>query len=298
MNVPLLNKDIDDKQRDADAVVSPHRTSDLAQLSHDHPLVQALVGTAQSAGEVARSYFRPGEKTSAGIRKKPDGSPVTEADLAVNRFLEERLRNIFPDAGWLSEESADMPGRLDRDLVLVVDPIDGTRSFAAGGPVWAVSIALVHQQRPVVGVVHAPALAETYAAVKGGGARLNNTAIEVSRRRTFDAEVLVGGPFGFAQRLRNAGLEFELLPKIPSLAVRISKVAAGAIDAALVSANAHDWDLAACDLIVTEAGGQLISLRGHRPLYNRVHTLHGELAAGPEALLTQFMAAAAAAAAP
>jgi myo-inositol-1(or 4)-monophosphatase len=274
------------------------RTMDLEKLSHDHPLAGALTETAQAAGALARDYFRPGEKTFASVHNKPDGSPVTEADLAVNRYLEERLRKLLPEAGWLSEESADLPGRMDRDFVLVVDPIDGTRSFAAGNPVWAVSVALVHRQRPIIGVVHAPALAETYVAVKDAGARLNGQPIEVSRRQQFDAETLVGGPFGFAQRLRHAGLEFELLPKIPSLAVRVSKVAAGALDAALISANAHDWDLAACDLIVTEAGGRLINLRGRQPLYNRIHTLHGELAAGPEALLTQFTAAAGLAATP
>ena len=117
--------------------------------------------------------------------------------------------------------------------------------------------------------------------------------------KSFDAEAMVRGPFGFAQRLRNAGLEFELLPQIPSLAVRISKVAAGALDAALISANAHDWDIAACDLIVTEAGGAIVgACAARQPLYNRVHTLHGELAAGPEALLEHFTAAIGLAAAP
>lgn len=268
------------------------RSHVLEDLSHDHPWVDTLVEAARAAGEIARSYFRPGEKTVARIHKKADGSPVTEADLAANLFLEKRLRQLMPDAGWLSEESADPPGRMEHDFVLVVDPIDGTRSFSAGDPVWAVSLALVHRQRPVIGVVHAPALNETYVAVKDFGARLNGRPIAVSRHPQFDAATQVAGPLGFAQRLRKSGLDFELVPRIPSLAVRISKVAAGALDVALISANAQDWDLAACDLVVTEAGGRLINVRGAQPLYNRVHTLHGELVAGSNALLTQFTAAA------
>ncbi len=295
INMPTLSKQVSGDKREA-ADMSRSQAMDQAldgeSLSHDHPLVGGLVEAARGAGEIARAYFRPGEKTTAGINKKADGSPVTEADLASNLFLEARLRALMPEAGWLSEESADPPGRMEHDFVLVVDPIDGTRSFAAGDPVWAVSLALVHRQRPVIGVVHAPALDETYVAVKDSGARLNGKAISVSRRPQFDAATRVAGPLGFAQRLRKASLDFELMPRIPSLAVRISKVAAGALDVALISANAQDWDIAACDLVVTEAGGRLINLRGRQPLYNRVHTLHGELVAGSDALLTHFTAAA------
>ncbi len=134
--------------------------------------------------------------------------------------------------------------------------------------------------------------------MKNSGARLNGQAIDVSRRAQFDAATRVAGPLGFAQRLRNAGLDFELMPRIPSLAVRLSRVAAGALDVALISANAQDWDLAACDLIVTEAGGRLINLRGRQPLYNRAHTSHDELVAGPDALLNHFTAATGLAATP
>jgi myo-inositol-1(or 4)-monophosphatase len=290
MNIPTLSRQVSGDKREADMPRS--QASNMESLSHDHPLVGALIEAARGGGEIARSYFRLGEKTVARIHKKADGSPVTEADLAANLFLEKRLRPLMPEAGWLSEESTDPPGRMEHDFVFVVDPIDGTRSFAAGDPVWAVSIALVHRQRPIIGVVHAPALDETYVAVKDSGARLNGQAISVSRHPQFDAATRVAGPSGFAQRLRKSGLDFELVPRIPSLAVRISKVAAGVLDVALISANAQDWDLAACDLIVTEAGGRLINLRGRQPLYNRVHTLHGELVAGPGTLLTHFTAAA------
>ena len=98
---------------------------------------------AAEAGELALRWFRLGGKTSARTEYKHGGSPVTEADLAVDAFLAERLRAHFPDAAWLSEETADSDERLARETVIVVDPIDGTRAFADGDARWSVSIALV-----------------------------------------------------------------------------------------------------------------------------------------------------------
>ena len=264
---------------------------DWNSLAPTDDVVAALVEITQTAGDLAHGFFRPGAKTSAAISKKTGGSPVTEADHAVNRYLEERLRALLPDAGWLSEELADSDERLGQELVLVVDPIDGTRGFAAGERAWAVAVAVVYRHRPVVGIVHAPALGETYLAVKNGGAQLNGQAICCSTRKGLDASALVAGPRAMASELRGVGLQFDLLPKIPSLALRIAKVAAGALDAGLVSANSNDWDIAAADLIVTEAGGRLTSLYGRELLYNRASTQHGELIVGPQQLLSQISGA-------
>src|ERR1700744_2697429 len=109
MNTSTLWKQVSNNQRDA-TQVRPSQVEDVEGLSHDHPWVEALVEAARTAGDIARSYFRLGEKTVAQIPKKADGAPVTEADLAANLFLEKRLRQLMPDAGWLSEESADPPG--------------------------------------------------------------------------------------------------------------------------------------------------------------------------------------------
>ena len=131
-----------------------------------------LTAAAREAGALALGFFRLGAGTSAEVQSKFGGSPVTEADLAADALLKRRLREAFPDAGWLSEETADDAERLKRRVLLVVDPIDGTRAFVAGDPRWAVSAALVVDGRPVAGVVHAPALEETYAAARGAGATL------------------------------------------------------------------------------------------------------------------------------
>ena len=120
---------------------------------------------------------------------------------------------------------------------------------------------------------------------------MNGQAISCSVRKRLDASALVAGPLSMALELRGVGLEFDLLPKIPSLALRIAKVAAGVFDAGLVSANSNDWDIAAADLILHEAGGRLTSLYGREIRYNRSSTQHGELIAGPHQILSQITGA-------
>lgn len=286
MSAPRLKEPIETDRR-----ATGWRNLDWQRLSHEDDVVIALIDAARTAGQLALNFFRSGETTSAAITRKAGGSPVTEADHAANRYLEHRLREILPDAGWLSEESEDSSERLDRDLVLIIDPIDGTRSFVVGERGWAIAIGVIYKQRPVIGIVHAPALGETYVAVKNAGARLNGREIRVGNRSRLGADAQVAGPLAFAQELREAGLEFELLPKIPSLALRITKVAAGALDACLVSADSHDWDIAAADLVVAEAGGRLAGFDGHEILYNRAATRHGKLAAGSASILAEIGAA-------
>jgi myo-inositol-1(or 4)-monophosphatase len=264
----------------------------LDSLSHGNGLVAALEEAAREAGELALGFFRPGEKTSAEITEKAGGSPVTEADYIVDKYLKSRLEALLPDAGWLSEETIDSSARLTKDLVVVVDPIDGTRGFVAGNRTWAVAVALILHGRPLVGIVHAPALGETYVGVKSGGARLNGSAINVSSRLELDAEARVAAPTRFAEDLRRAGLQFQLQPKIPSLAMRIAYVASGALDAGFASENSHDWDIAAADLILHEAGGLLAGLDGAPPIYNRSDTRHGVLTAAPAQIQAQINAAA------
>jgi myo-inositol-1(or 4)-monophosphatase len=268
------------------------RAGGWEHLSHADPRVRAFVDATRAAGNLAQGFFRSGETTSAAISEKAGGSPVTEADEAVNLNLERELLRIAPDAAWLSEESFDSLERLDRDLVLVVDPIDGTRGFVAGHADWAVAVALVYRSRPILGIVHAPALSQTYVAVKNGGARLNDVPIHVSDRSALAAGAKLAAPKPLARTLRDAGVDFELLPKVPSLALRIAYVAAGALDATLIAENSRDWDIAASDIILQEAGGRLTSLDGEVPTYNRRDTRHGVLVAAPAPIIAQIRAAA------
>lgn len=259
----------------------------MPSLSDADALVASFEETTRRAGELALGYFRHGESTSAIVSQKAGGSPVTEADHAVDRFLQQRFAGLLPEAGWLSEETEDSAARLSKRLLLVVDPIDGTRAFACGEPTWAIAVALVRDGRPLIGIVHAPALGQTYVAVKDGGARLNGRPIEVSRAITLNADAKVSAPRSLAAELRQAGLEFALQPRVPSLAMRIAYVASGALDAGFASENSNDWDIAAADLILEEAGGRLASLDGGALIYNRKETNHGFLTAAPRQLHTQ-----------
>jgi myo-inositol-1(or 4)-monophosphatase len=250
-----------------------------------------LIAAAQEAGAIAMNFFDRGGPTSARIDYKAGGSPVTEADLAVDAFLRARLAEAFAGAGWLSEETEDDSSRLACARVLIVDPIDGTRAFVAGDPRWAVSIALVVDGRPVAGVVHAPALAETYAAAQGAGAILNGAPIRVSTRQGLH-EARIAGPKPMVEAIaRAAKLSFVVEPKIPSLAYRMARVASGALDLALASEKSHDWDIAAVDLILQEAGGGLVEAAGRPLRYNRVETRHGVLFGAPMGMIGRFLEA-------
>jgi myo-inositol-1(or 4)-monophosphatase len=264
----------------------------LRPVSHEDSVVAAFREAACGAGLVALAYFRTGAATAARIFRKAGGSPVTEADYLVDQFLAKRLKPLLPQAGWLSEESKDCLARLSREQLVVVDPIDGTRAFMSGHKGWSIAVALVENGRPLLGVVHAPALGETYVAVEGAGARLNGKPITVSQRAAGGAIAKIAAPKLLAEQLRQEGLDFELQPRIPSLALRIVNVASGALDAAFASANARDWDIAAADVILREAGGQLATLEGSEIFYNRKETSHGPLIAAPEPIHAGATAAA------
>lgn len=244
---------------------------------------------ARDAGNMALHYFRPGAKTAAGIQYKDGGSPVTEADLAVDRMLKERLSRFDPAIAWLSEETEDDPARLGRDLVWVVDPIDGTRSFAQGRPDWGVAIGLLAGGRPVLGVLHVPVDEKTYTARQGGGAFLNGETIAISGHTSVAGARLAGQQAMLDALEEGTGPgAFSRLPRVHSLAYRIAHVADGRADGGLSSKNPHDWDLAAVHAILTEAGGVLQQLDGSDLLYNRPSTRHQSVLAGHKLLVREL----------
>ena len=262
--------------------------TDLAEFL---PLLEQVT---REAGDIAMAYFRPGQRTSAQVSYKNGGSPVTEADFAVDRFLFEAMRRLAPHAGWLSEETADSEARLAGESLVVVDPIDGTQAFTRGDERWCVSIALVESGRPVAGVVHAPALGRTFVAARGKGAFLNGAPIAVSARVTLDGARIVA-PSAIAGFLQRSPYKFDLAPRTPSLALRLADIAYGHRDIAIASADSRDWDIAAADIILTEAGGVLSELEGAPLTYNRRELKRDVLVAAPQALFPPGLALARAA---
>ena len=254
------------------------------QLADDLKLLEEA---AKRAGEAALPYFRSGGSTLAKISYKEGNSPVSEADLAANDMLEQHLRRARPSYQWISEETVDAMERLTATHLFVVDPIDGTRAFIAGHLHWSVSVALVVNGAPMAGVIHAPSLGVTYAASKGLGAYRNGGSIQVSQRRELKDATVSGGKQTLEQLQEVTGKTVQAGPKIPSLALRLALAADSGIDLALAATGAHDWDVAAADIILQEAGGVLLDTDGGRLIYNRPSLRRGPLCAGPAELAEQ-----------
>jgi myo-inositol-1(or 4)-monophosphatase len=239
------------------------------------------------AGRIAMRFF--GKKHERW--EKGPGQIVTEADLAIDRYLHAALRRERAEDGWLSEETVDDRLRLERRRVWVVDPIDGTRSFAEGVPEFAVSVALLVENRPVLGFVYNPAKGELFEAVRGAGARLHGRSLRAS-----GASSLAGAKI-CASRSESRRRNFAaLLPQVElvtlgSLAYKLALVAAGRFDAYLSWRRTNDWDIAAALLLLEEAGAVASDASGAPLLLNRPEPVHGGILAAPPALHAELLAA-------
>ncbi|MBL6937830.1 MAG: 3'(2'),5'-bisphosphate nucleotidase CysQ [Alphaproteobacteria bacterium] len=249
-----------------------------------HDDLALLERSVRDAGRIAREFFE------AGTFKRWDkgkGNPVTEADIAVDKFLHQTLRSARPGYGWLSEETEDDPSRLNARDVFVVDPIDGTIAFMKNRPHFTVCAGIVRDGVPVAGVVFNPMLDECFAARAGAGATLNSKAIRVTDR----AEV--EGCRMLADRNMLAHPAWNNAPNRPwpemhietrnSIAYRMVLAANGMFDATLALSSKRDWDIAAAEIIVREAGGLVTTHTGAAMTYNRESTLKPSLVvAGPK----------------
>jgi myo-inositol-1(or 4)-monophosphatase len=242
-----------------------------------------LLGVAvREAGEIARGFFGGSYKRWS----KEQGSPVTEADLAVDAFLKERLCAARPDYGWMSEESEDNAARLDRRALFIVDPIDGTVAFLKGKPHFTICAAVVEDGKAVAGVVYNPIAEEFFAARVGNGATCNGAPIHVSTRCEIEGCRMLSDK----QMLANKA--WETPPNRPwlpmevetrsSIAYRLALVANGSFDAVMALSAKRDWDLAAADIVLSEAGGIVTAHDGSALVYNRPAALQiSVVGAGP-----------------
>ena len=241
-----------------------------------------LTQAAEAAGDIALQYSGP----NAQRWDKPDGQgPVTEADLAVNAMLEASLPEARPAYGWLSEESEDDASRLNRDTVFIIDPIDGTRSFAEGSRTWAHSLAIAHRGEVTAAVVYLPQRELLYSAAKGKGAFLNGRPISVAAPvELAQTKVLTAKPNLDGLHWRQGEPpEFQRSYR-PSLAYRMARVADGGYGAMLTLRRSWEWDIAAGDLVLREAGGKNTDRFGAPLRFNNaVPLLDGVLAATPQA---------------
>ena len=227
--------------------------------------LELIKAAALEGGRLALESRAEGLK----IWSKPGGSPVTDADLAVDTLLKLRLRSARPNYGWLSEETADDPARLQAQRLFLVDPIDGTAAYMKGKPWFTVCIAVLEAGHPICAVVYAPELGEMYEATAGGGARLNGRPMAPSGRSTLEGAMVLGDARMFADPRWPTPWPAMSIERRNSIAYRMVQVACGAFDLALALTPKNDWDLAAADLICREAGACVGDHLGRPFVYNR-----------------------------
>jgi histidinol phosphatase-like enzyme (inositol monophosphatase family) len=220
---------------------------------------------ARKAGELALGYQRNG----VCAEEKPDESPVTIADREAEKLIAAILSDAFPQDGLMGEEGAGRPALSGRRWI--IDPIDGTRDFMRGSPLWSVLIGLETDGEVEVGVVNIPAWNQEYYATRGGGAFCNGKPIRVS---TIDSP---GKSVLYFNGLREAHRR-EFAPRMIDFMGRFWAVRSmsGAPDAMLVAAGhgevwvepaAHAWDLAPIKVIIEEAGGKFFNFDGGESIH-------------------------------
>ena len=230
----------------------------------------------REAGALALRDFRDGAAALTKSWAKQGGSPVSEADLAVDRLLRDRLGDLLPDAGWLSEETADSADRLGRRYIWIVDPIDGTRAFLKGKPGWCISVALVEQGHPVVAALHAPTPDIYYQARAGAGAFANGKRLQVSA-----CNALIGARKP-TYNLSDWEKELVAVDCPNSIALRIAMIASGAADCINTLRWGGEWDIAAAHLIATEADAVVTDVNGDPIRFNQPKPrIFGVMAAAP-----------------
>lgn len=226
-------------------------------------MIEAVISAAREVGDAALGqwrHLRDGGELDQW--RKADESLVSEVDVETDRRLKAILGALDPEAGWLSEETADHPERLSRRRIWCVDPIDGTRDFLRGRPGWAVSIALVDAGRPVLGVLYAPARDELWVATRGGGASLNGAVVQAGNR------IALSGARVPATSLPKVDADLAMVHQPNSIALRMAMVANDSADLVATLRWGFEWDVAAAALIVGEAGARVSDAFGAGLAFN------------------------------
>ncbi|MDT8305070.1 MAG: 3'(2'),5'-bisphosphate nucleotidase CysQ [Anaerolineae bacterium] len=249
-------------------------------------LFEETIAATRAAGRAIMQFYQ----SDFTVADKSPDNPVTDVDLAADRLLHERLLALLPDAGWLSEETADNPERLAQRRVWVVDPLDGTKEFVMGIPEFSVAVALVDDGQPLLAVVYNPATGELFSARRGAGLTHNGCAAAVS-----GCNVLAGARVDASRSEMKRG-EFEPfaslvdLNVVGSIAYKLARVAAGQADATWSRGPKHEWDICAGTLLVQEGGGICVDLDGQPMRFNKSFPKVNGLVADNGALHEELMA--------
>ena len=234
-------------------------------------LIEPIVALAREAGHAILEVY----STDFDVQEKDDASPLTQADLAAHRRISAGLKSLTPDIPIISEESG-LPEFSERQLwhrYWIVDPLDGTKEFVNRNGEFTVNIALIEDHRPVLGVVHVPVQAKTYVGCKGVGAeRRQDDAVPVGIRvakYSADPVRIVGSRShrgtSLDRFLEQVG-DYDMVPMGSSL--KFCVVAEGGADVYPRLGPTSEWDTAAAQAVVEQAGGQVVTLDGKPMKYN------------------------------
>lgn len=225
--------------------------------------LETLETIARGAGNIALQYF--GKITDADRSIKDDGSLLTVADLAVNTYILNALRKEFPEYPILSEEIKGMP---EGNSMWIVDPIDGTKNFSSGNPYFGISIGLMVDGVPEVGVVYSPAENKLYSGKRGSGAFLNGEKIAVSSCESMQGAHILLDTGASEQTLRMHGAVREGCVEVGALveskmaaSLELCAVASGESDA-MAHRGLKAWDIAGGMVIALESGARITDLIG------------------------------------
>ena len=226
--------------------------------------LDAAVDAARAAGRIALKYFRGGFE----VARKPDDTPVTQADREAEQAIVEILGRAFPDCGVLGEEFG---GRGTKEVRWIIDPIDGTKNFVRGIGIWATLIALEERGEVTVGVIHNPVTAELYTARRGAGAFLNGERIRVSDVAELGRAFFVHAGLGVVRK----GGHWDGFARLIDATDRqrgfgdymgYGLVAEGKAEI-YAELDLKPWDLAAPKILVEEAGGRFTDFAGRTTIY-------------------------------
>ena len=232
--------------------------------------LKSAIDAAKEAGSIIMKYY----KSKYEIRDKSYHNPVTTADHAADKYLRETLTKAYPEYGWLSEETVDTKSRLDKNRTWVVDPLDGTKEFIEGVDHFVVSVALVEDGQPIVGVLYNPASDELFSAAKGDGAFLDGERLHCSTEKEFKKMVILNS----RSETRNGLWEpyasyFQEQRPIGSVAYKLGLTSAAKADIFASLRPKNEWDICAGHCILREAGGEMVNLEGKPLTYNNEKTL-------------------------
>ena len=224
---------------------------------------------AIESGKILLKYYKNRYK----IADKGENNPVTTADLESNNYLKNYLLKMFPDYGWLSEETEDSSSRLLREYVWIVDPLDGTKEFIQGIPEFVVSIALVRDGEPVLGVLYNPVKEELFHSEKGEPAYLNGVIIRCSSKDELsDSKIIISNTEMNDGLWKDYEMHFSNMVACGSVAYKIAKTAAGSADIFATLMSKNEWDICAADAIIQGADGIIKATSGHPLCYNSGNT--------------------------